>query len=275
LVQDGAYTLERRDYGRAADIFQDLSYNLVIDSVMAGHTPAWVTVDDALSPRSAWMWNRMGTMLLVGRAGNDGFNRALSTLLDGRVVPDARRRQIPSLTLHYSPETWKEKLDVLLPGIKPERTWRRFYAFQDLTVDWRDELPSGCSMRRIDQELLRKDQLKNVDHVVGWVHSFWHSIGDFDETGFGFCVVEGGAIVSWCLTVYASGSDVELGLATVPEHRNRGYATLAAAGCVEHGIERGFTLHWHCDEENRPSIRVAEKVGFSDPTRYKVYTFEL
>jgi len=269
------YELKRRDYSRVSDLFEDLRYNLVVDSIIAGNTPARVYVDDVSDPRSAWMWNRMGTMLLAGNPRNRAFNQALSTLFDRHVVPDARRRQIPSLTLHYWPDAWEGRANQLISGVKPERGWRRFYAFDHLRVDWREEISSDCSIRRMDRRLMQEDQLKNVDHVVGWVHSFWHSVEDFSETGFGFCVVHGEAIASWCLTVYVSGSDVELGLATIPQYRGRGYATLAAAACVEHGIEGGLTPHWHCDEENRPSIRVAEKVGFSNPKQYQVYTFGL
>jgi len=269
------HELRRRDYERVWELFQDLRYNLVVESVIAGHTPARICIDDAAAPRAAWMWNRMGTMLLAGRPDNHVFNRALSVLLREHVVPDARRRQIPALTLHVSPDGWEESVDLLLPGVAPEKVWRRFYQFDHLRVDWRGRLPSEAVMRRLDRPLLQNERLRNHESILGWILSFWHTVDDFLEKGFGFCLVQGEAIVSWCLTVYASGDDYELGLATAPGHRNRGYATLVAAACVEHSVEHGFTPHWHCDEENLPSVRVAEKVGFSDPTRYQVYTFPL
>jgi RimJ/RimL family protein N-acetyltransferase len=43
---------------------------------------------------------------------------------------------------------------------------------------------------------------------------------------------------------------------------------------VEHCVEHGLTPHWHCWEDNAPSMRVAEKVGFVRPERYAVYRFE-
>lgn len=272
---DAIQRLNLSDYWLVGELFEDLRYNLVIDSVIAGNTPAWVYVDDGPEPRAAWIWNRMGTMLLAGQSDEEAFNRALSAVLSGRVVPDARRRRIPSLTLHYSPDVWEAKVGRLLPGVAGERTWRRFYAFDRLRVLWREQIAPGCAMRRIDGELLHQGQLENVGSVVGWVRSFWHTFEDFAERGFGFCLVRGEVITGWCLTVYASGRDVELGLATAPEYRGRGFATLTAAACVEHSIDKGFTPHWHCDEANLASMRVAEKVGFSHPTRYPVYTFRL
>lgn len=130
-------------------------------------------------------------------------------------------------------------------------------------------------MRRLDGPLLQSDQLDNLRGVLGWIQSFWHTVGDLRDTGFGFCLLQGETIVSWCLTIYASGEDYELGLTTASGHRSRGHATLVAAACVEHSVERGFVPHWHCNEENLPSIRVAEKVGFSDPTRYTIYVLPL
>jgi predicted GNAT family acetyltransferase len=68
-------------------------------------------------------------------------------------------------------------------------------------------------------------------------------------------------------------------VATAPDYadeyiRGRGYATLTPAACVEHCVEHGLTPHWHCWEDNAPSMQVAEKVGFERPGQYAVYRFE-
>jgi len=287
-----------------------------------------ILLDDVHHPQTAWMWNMMDTadeyirMLVAGRADRDEVNRALARLIDEGVLPNA---VIPVLSLHYFPEEWEGKMDVVLHGKGARKAWRRFYTFGGLKADWRRAMPAACQMRRIDEELLESAHLGNVRDVAGWVRSFWASYRDFVETGFGFCLVErapepppgrglgagegrglraggpppgrglgagegepppgrgpgaeGGTIASWCLSVFASGMHFELGLATVPDYadeyiRGRGHATLTAAACVEHCVEHGLTPHWHCWEDNAPSIRVAEKVGFERPERYTVYRFE-
>jgi RimJ/RimL family protein N-acetyltransferase len=130
-------------------------------------------------------------------------------------------------------------------------------------------------MRRIDEALLANTNLGNIRAVEGWVRSFWHSLRDFVGTGFGFCVVRDGTILSWCLSVFVSDENFEFGIATAPDHRRKGLATLAAAACVEHCVENHRIPHWHCWEDNVPSIKVAEKVGFENPTLYTVYRFDL
>ena len=59
-------------------------------------------------------------------------------------------------------------------------------------------------------------------------------------------------------------ADIELGYGTEPAHRNRGYATEAAAalaawGLAQPGVERVVS---RCDPANAPSLRVLEKAGF-------------
>ena len=263
--------LDKSDYARVRPVFEGLRYNLVVDSVLDGNTPGWVYVDDVRHPQAAWMWDMMDAMLLAGRADRAEVNRALAHLIDERVLPNT---VIPMLSLHYFPEEWEGKMDVVLHGKGARKAWRRFYTFGGLKADWRREMPAACQMRRIDEGLLESAHLGNARDVAGWVRSFWDSYRDFVERGFGFCLVEGGTIASWCLSVFASGMHFELGLATAPDYRGRGYATLTAAACAEHCVEHGLTPHWHCWEDNAPSIRVAEKVGFERPERYAVYRFE-
>ena len=269
------YSLNPGDYTRVRPLFAGLRYNLVVDSVLDGNTPAWVYVDDVAAPRTAWLWDLQDAMLVAGDAHNAATSRALAELMTTKVFPDARARYIPGLSLHYDPVDWEAQMDVLLPGFAPEKATRRYYTFAQPAVDWRAALPVGCALRRLDEASLARADLRNMEHVAGWVRSFWRSDADFVKIGFGFCLLQGDVIAGWCLSVFVSGGNFELGLATMPEYRGRGYATLVAAASVAHCVEHDFTPHWHCWEDNIPSQRAAEKVGFANPTTYTVYRFGL
>jgi GNAT superfamily N-acetyltransferase len=221
------------------------------------------------------MWNRMDAMLLAGNAGNGAFGTALGGLIQERVMPDARRRRIPELDLAYHPDAWETEIPVLLSGLPHKRAARRYYAFDRLRIDWPSRLPEGCRVQRLDANLLTGAPMENLQAVLGWVHSFWRSSLAFLQTGFGYCLLRRDAILSWCLTVYASGTHVELGLATAPAHRRQGHATLVAGACVEHCMQHGLTPHWHCWEEHVASRAIAETVGFGNPTSYIVYRLTL
>jgi RimJ/RimL family protein N-acetyltransferase len=232
-----------------------------------------VYADDAATPRTAWIWNRMDAMLVAGDPADTDAVTALAMILANRAVPDARERGIPEMALFYDGPAWEAAARALVSAWGPALAWRRFYTFDRPRVDWRAGLDTGCEMVPIDEALLGSETLPNVGHVQGWVRSFWHSYRSFLETGFGYALLVGGAVASWCLTVYAHADQRELGLATAPEQRQRGYATLVAAAAVEHAAARGLTPHWHCWDDNVPSIRVAERVGFVEPVRYAVWRF--
>jgi RimJ/RimL family protein N-acetyltransferase len=121
--------------------------------------------------------------------------------------------------------------------------------------------------------LARRD-VPNMGHLVGWVDSFWHTHADFARASFGAFLMHENAVASWCLGVFASGTDIELGLATMPQYCGQGYATAVAACCVAYCADHGLTPRWHCWEDNVASWRIAEKVGLVDPTPYTVYTIQ-
>ena len=266
------YQLEQDQFGRVRPLFEALRYNLVLDSVIAGNTPGWVFADRVENPTAALIWNREDAILVAGDSRDSSVHTELREEVLTSIVADARRRSIPALSLHYFPASWEDAIEQILRGRKPEKARRRYYQPGPLKVDWRKSVPSGYEMRRIEEGLLAEDRA-NVTHVRGWVLSFWHSVQVFEERGFGFCLLHGETIASWCLSVYASGKAYELGVATIPEVRNRGFATLTTAACVEHCLERGWVPQWHCWEDNYASAAVAEKVGFERPREYSVYRF--
>ena len=267
--------LEEHRHGLVRPLFAALWYNLVVDSVIEGNTPAWVFVDAVERPRTALVWNRQDALLLAGSPQGPAVEAELKWVIAQEIVPDARQRHIPQLSFHTADPFWESRADVILESFQPEQAARCFYQPGPLRVDWRAEIPPAYAMRRMDAELLAGEDLANAGHVVGWVRSFWPSNEAFLEAGFGYAVLHDRTLASWCFTVYASGGEFELGLATVPDHRDRGLATLVATACVEHCFDRGFTPHWHCWVENRASIAVAEKVGFERPQRYQVVRFQI
>lgn len=267
------YRLEPLTYRRVQTLFAYIRYNLVIDSIIDGNTPAWVYVDDLDTPKTGLMWNKQDALLLAGRHDHTEVNRALHRVLVEHVIPDAKKRGIPELSLYYSPQDWEKKYKDILNGLNYQKAQRRYYTSLRPRIDWRSQTPTLCEVRPINLSLLGNQSIGNIKQVKGWVSSFWGSFQDFVKTGFGYCILYKGTLVSWCLSVYASGRHYELGLATVPEFQNRGYATLVAAACVDHCAANRFVAHWHCWEDNLPSIAVAEKVGFERPVGYSVYKF--
>ena len=94
------------------------------------------------------------------------------------------------------------------------------------------------------------------------------------QKGFGFSMVHGKEIVSWCMADCASGDSCEIGIRTRPDYRRRGLATLTAAATVDYCLSHGFrSVGWHCNEENLGSRGIAEKVGFELERKYFHYYY--
>lgn len=269
------HQIEAEEYKIVRPMYQNLRFNLVVDSVIDGTTPAWVFVDQKTQPTAALMWNKMDALLLAGYAGNEAFTQSLGELLIQKVIPDARKRYIPEISFYCDSDAWESRLGLILLGKRVQKTPRRFYQYDQLKLDWREQIPSGYAVEPINETMLERSELDNIDHVIGWIHSFWHSNQDFLKRGIGYCVIKEKTIVSWCLSVYVSGINFEFGVATVPEYRSQGLATLAAAVCVEHCEENKFIPYWHCWNNHKGSIIVAERVGFEKPQIYYTYKFQL
>ncbi|MBN2006954.1 MAG: GNAT family N-acetyltransferase [Anaerolineae bacterium] len=265
------YHLLYADYERARPVFAGLRYNLAIDAMLDGNTPAWVYVDDIYSPRTAWMWDLQGEMYIAGYAGSVDLSRMLARVISGRVLPYARAHHIPRLTLCYDNPAWESHLGAIFPGLKTEPARHRYYTFSKPILDWQAVQPAGSEILRIDEALLARRDLRNIEMLTGWVDSFWRTRADFENTGFGFALLQGDVVISCCLSVFVSGKARELGLETVPEYRGQGYATAVAARSVAFCADLGLTPHWHSEEENISSWRVAERIGFVNPTGYMVY----
>jgi len=259
-------------YSTVLPLFAPLDFNLVIRSVVEGNTPAWVYADDPSHPRTALIWNRMDAILIAGEAGAADCAWVREVILN-QIVPNARERWIPGFALSTAP-AWEPLIPSLLGELSPEPAGRLSYRLTAPAFNTLPPLPDGFELRRIDIEIL-SSRLAQLEEMRGWIDSFWATPAEFLRTGYGYCAVTGDTVAAWCLTVFAAGSERELGLATVPGFRQRGLATCVAASCIRHGLDQNQRIHWHCFQENRPSALIAEKLGFQLERTYSVYRLSI
>lgn len=265
------YELARNDCERARPIFQCMDYNLAVNSIIEGATPAGIYVDDPVNPKAAITWTKH-RFYLAGDAGNNAFNRAVSRLFAEEIYPQFIAAGMYQLVLYYAPDKWEEKMDVILRNKFPLKSRRQFYAISELERDWRALIPAGFTLRRVDRELFADTGLENRHALIEEMQSERPSVEDFMNKSFGFCLVYGDEIVGWCLSEYNSGNRCEVGIETVKAYRRRGIATVTALALVEHALANNITrVGWHCWADNQGSIATARKVSFEKITDYPVY----
>ena len=79
-----------------------------------------------------------------------------------------------------------------------------------------------------------------------------------------------GNLVAIAHTYAETDLHADIGVSTIAQWRGKGFAT-AAASCVAQAIQvKGKVPVWSCGEDNQASLRVAEKLGFTEVGR-RVY----
>ena len=267
------HELKKRDYEKVRPLFEDLEWNLITSAVIEGTSPGRVYADSVEDPRTAFMCTVEG-YYLAGYDNNDEFNTSLNKLIFERLFTgDTVRKDETDVSIGFHPDSWKEKMPIIFHGSIPLTAARRHYVCTELKVDhWKNNLPEGFQIQRIDEKLLRTLHLEIPEHVTDWMKTNWGSTSDFVKKGFGFCTLHDKRIVSWSLADCVSGNACEIGIHTREDYRRQGLASLIVAATVDHSLSSGFKyVGWHCGEYNLGSIGVAEKVGFKLERKYVQY----
>ncbi len=127
-------------------------------------------------------------------------------------------------------------------------------------------LPEQYSLRQIDRELYHRCL------ASGWSRdlvSGFPTYGEYERLGLGFVVTEQGNVVSGASSYSRYRGGIEIQIDTVPEYRRRGLAAAAGAALILECLRRGWYPSW--DAQNRASVVLAEKLGYSFSHEYPVY----
>jgi GNAT superfamily N-acetyltransferase len=130
-------------------------------------------------------------------------------------------------------------------------------------------LPGGFTVERVDLGTAKQVEILpgHLDHYGG--------PEVFIKEGLGFCVIGGKKVV--CLVAGDMVSvpitkSVEIYLETHPNYRRRGFAIAASAKFIEQCLKQRIEPHW--DAANERSVKLALKLGYTDPQPYKCYYWE-
>ena len=105
--------LSAENYQRVRPLFNGLEFNLAIDSVLAGNTPGQVFADDPIEPKLALLWDRQDALFLAVLPDMElDINQLqrVEEVIRRTIIPDARQRFIPHLSLQWYPGEWESLL---------------------------------------------------------------------------------------------------------------------------------------------------------------------
>lgn len=128
-------------------------------------------------------------------------------------------------------------------------------------------LPSGHHLHPIDEELFSRCLEAPWSRDLVSQYRDWET---YRRLGLGVAVMtEGGELVSGASSYSTYPGGIEIEIDTHPEHRRRGLACSAGAALILACLDRGWYPSW--DAANRPSLALAEKLGYRFSHRYPVF----
>jgi GNAT superfamily N-acetyltransferase len=244
-----------------------LDYHLILRSIINEKTPATIYVDRVSQSQGAFLWKK-GKAWLLG-SPTDLFIDDLSETLKNAFFPFLRRHGAGYFRLHYD-ERWSSSLGSVFHGLECTEYRRSYYHIDAVGKILDPNLPPGFSVVEIDEGLLVTDY-ENIDRVRDETVSERDSVEDFLEKSFGYAVMKGGKIVSWCMSEYNTGDRCELGIETIGEYQRKGLATQVARAVIGHAFRHGIhSIGWHCWNKNEASIRTALRIGFKHNLDYPI-----
>lgn len=266
-------TLLLSAFERIRPLFASKPNHPILNGIVQGYNNGRIYVDDLESPSCALVWAEHEIFYLIGVPQED-FVNALPAWIEEEIAPEGIRIGDICFQVELLPEAdWKEVVEKRLKPFLPKPYTRVTFTFdQDLYEKLPQEHPpEKVSVELLTSALLAKEELDNVRGMVG---DFWRSEEHFLRHGVGYVVRVEGEVACVCMTVYASDTEVEIGIETYSRnHRGRGFGRLAARAVIDECIRQSRTPHWKTEDFRLPSIRLAQKIGFTDMRTYTAYVF--
>lgn len=267
------------DPGQFEDVrslFQGFDYSLSIQAAIKGNNPGRIFVNDVQDPRTALALTVEG-YLLAGESEDPEILSGLQDLFKEKIFTgDVYVNGDWSMSLAIHPQSWEARLPALIPTHEIEKSERYHYLCRELKYDWRENLPAGYSVRRVDKDFVNDSQIQFSGPLVDWMdfEEIWWTKENFISKGISFAVLHENEVAAWCTPDCVAGDRIDIGIMTHPAHRLQGLAVAAVAATVEESLKQGYSaVGWHCNADNIGSRKTAEKVGFELNRKYLYYYY--
>ncbi len=221
-----------------------------MDAVLKGRHPGRIFVDDPVTPSAALMC-RTYEYYVAG---------AVESPLRAFIKDAPTEPGVFQKLYGYAPvgDAWETAILDDYAGALI-RIPRHNFRWQGAPLmDWREKLPPGAQIVRIDRELAE------------WIDREWHeTIGllwdgydNYLQHGYGFCLMMGSELGSFANSDGISDTLVNIGVQTGEKFRRQGLAKLVCSAFIEYTLKTGRTPTWDTDGMNERSRALASSLGF-------------
>ena len=252
------------------NLLEGLSIHGMALSVLAGIRPGAVLTDDPDTPGAIFVAAPEGTFAWLYLAGDPTSPAFLSAIRQWVFDESGLGDDVGFAFLACDSEAWREHVPSLIePRLMiPDR--RLHYICTNPPSH-----PRTCAdeytIQPLDRELLAS-KIQIPQAISRWLDANFGSQEGFLDHGFGAVAIHQGAAVAWCLTDSVGKTSCDIGVETEDPHRKRGLASALTSMVLNDAFSRGLQqVGWHCHAINIPSVRTAERAGFSLAREYELY----
>lgn len=225
-------------------------------SYLQGHMgTAWV--DNLENPTVA----QITVGIFVFYAGNPNTKEAEELLFN-----------LPEFTLVIvDSDEWKERIETVHNG-SFEKFQRHRFEKNPEHMDRKhiqnliSLLPEGYKIKKVDKNIAKKSSFQELSE--DFISQF-DSIDDFVNRGVGYAILYQGKVVSAATSFSIYDEGVEIEVASHPDHKRKGLATIVSSALILDCIDRGKYPSW--DGANSESVELAKKLGYVFKESYDTY----
>lgn len=243
---------------------------MVTASILAGNTRGrlWAIVHPGAAAPTLLLWDQGNKVFyLAGEVADAAVVAELHTLLTTTIRPAALAAGVAYFKVHALSTSGAAALPTLFPWCTLRPVESLFYGFaQPQPHQVTTPTVADLHFVPIDQSLLLTATLENVSLIRDEVCWMWPDLEQFYAHGFGVAALIPARVICWCTAEYVSPTMCGIGITTDEAYQGRGLASATAARFVQLCQQRGISPYWECGRWNGPSMRVAEKVGFTQLT---------
>lgn len=232
----------------------------MLDSILRGHMPGHVYVDQREEPRTLLVHTSFN-WFFVFTDGTQDFESIYSltqaAMKDKEtplVIFSDHESLVPYLQDHH--------------GMDFRAINRVTYAFITENIKTLEAMPADSHIKIVPVDPYN---LKEVMGLAEGIEDFWGSGKNFLEKSFGYALYEKDQLASVCLANYVSDTINEVDVITGQEFRGKHYGAYVVARFMDHTLKEGKTPHWETVDVNKASCRLAEKLGYEKSDQYPMY----
>ena len=257
------FELSKDRYGILIESVMQIPFNMLMArSVICGHVDGKIFVDSLECPETFYIVHAYGMTFLCGDSKNEAFNKWLFDYFTGRSYERKRDEWLQAF-----PREW----DIVMNRFVDEGIAIP-YSRLNLKLD-AEKFYEGYSQTGTSRYEIIATPTDMLFEISGSVvpKDYWKTPEQAADMAKAFSVMIDGKLVSTAFTSARHDDKLEIGIETSKEHYGKGLAYLACAKLVEYCLDNNLEPVWSCRYENTASVKLSEKLGFTEILRMPYY----